>query len=175
MRQTILLVILIIAISSLARSQTSVKNIAYGQHDNGSAFARCTGEHLSLNRAGDDAGAGQRAVIFAFTNTSSSPCTLSGYPEFVMLNKAGRPLRGAHVGRNSSEPPQVVRLAPGGKAWFEITFSACGVGGTGRCPVAAKVRVTAPGTRRAFVLREQLDPYRGRVDVSPVQSSQPGE
>lgn len=175
MRQAILLVTLIIALSSLAGSQTSVKNNGYSQHDNGSALSRCTGEHLSLKRVADDAGAGQRAVIFAFTNTSSSPCTLSGYPGFMMLNKVGLPLRGTHISRNG-EPAQVVRLEPGGKAWFEITYSACGVGGTGvRCPTSAKVRITAPGTKRAFVLREQIDPYRGRVGVTPVQSQQPGE
>jgi hypothetical protein len=175
MRQAILLATLIIVSSSMARSQTSIKNIGYSQDNDSSASIRCTGEHLSLKRVGDDAGAGQRAVIFAFTNTSSSPCTLSGHPGFVMLNKAGLPLRGTHVSKDG-EPVQAVRLAPGGKAWFEITYSACGVGGTGvRCPTSAKVRITAPGTRRAFVLREQLDPYRGRVEVTSVQSQQPGE
>ena len=174
MRRAILLATLIIAGSSLARSQTGFKNIVDSQNDKSSAATRCTGEHLSLRRVGDDAGAGQRAVIFAFTNTASSPCTLSGHPGFVMLNKAGLPLRGAHVSKDGDEA-QVVRLAPGGKAWFEITFSACGVGGTGvRCPVSTKVRITAPGTRRAFVLRERLEPFRGRVGVSPVQSTQPG-
>jgi hypothetical protein len=172
MRRTILLMALIIAISPLARSQTSVKNSGYSQNDNSSAVTRCTGAQLSLKRVSDDAGAGQRGVLFAFTNTSSAPCTLSGYPGFVLLNRAGLPLRGAHVGHDAG-PAQVVKLSPGGKAWFEITYSACGVGGTGRCPVSAKVRITAPGTRRAFVLREQLDPYRGRVNVTPVQSEQP--
>jgi hypothetical protein len=175
MRQAILLATLIIAISSLASGQTSIKNIGYSQSGNSSASTRCAGAYLSLKRVGDDAGAGQRAVIFAFTNISSAPCTLSGYPGFVMLNKVGLPLRGTHVNKGS-EPAQVVRLAPGGRAWFEITYSACGVGGTGvRCPTSAKVRITAPGTRRAFVLRERLDPYRGRVEVTSVQSQQPGE
>jgi hypothetical protein len=176
MRQAILLATLIIAGSSVARSQTSFNHVGYGQDERKSSAARrCTGAYLSLRRVGDDAGAGQRAVIFAFTNTALSPCTLYGHPGFSMLNRAGQPLRGAHVGKNGEEA-QVVTLAPGGKAWFEITFSACGVGGTGvRCPTSAKVRITAPGTRRAFVLRERLEPYRGRVNVSPVQSTQPGE
>jgi hypothetical protein len=175
MRQTILWVTLIIASSSLSWSQAGVKNVGYDQRYNRSASARCTGADLSLNRVSDDAGAGQRGVVFAFTNISSSSCTLSGYPAFIMLNKAGLPLRGAHVSKDAG-PAQVVTLAPGGKAWFSITYSACGVGGAGvRCPMSAKVRITAPGTRRAFVLREQLDPYRGRIYVTPVESKNPGE
>jgi hypothetical protein len=174
MRQTILLVILIIAGSSLTLGQTSVKSLDR-QRDDNSISAHCTGAHLSLNRVADDAGAGQRGVIFAFTNTSSKPCTLSGYPRFTMLNKAGRPLRGGHVDRDGGTV-ELVTLSPGGKAWFAITYSACGVGGTGvRCPVSAKFRIMAPGTRRPFILREQIDPYRGRVHVTPVQSQQPGE
>ena len=172
MRQIILLVTLIISNSSLIQSQTSVKNLGYGHHENSGASTRCTGAQLSLSRVADDVAAGQRGVTFAFTNTSSSPCTLSGSPGFVMLNKDGRPVRGAHVEKDAG-PAQVVKLLPGGKAWFMITYGACGAGGTGRCPTSAKVRITAPGTRRAFVLREQLDPYRGRVNVTSVQSEQP--
>lgn len=173
MRRTILLVTLLIVVPSLAQSQTSVKKIGYNQNESSRAYTRrCTGWQLSAKHVSDDAGAGQRGVIYGFTNTSSSPCTLSGYPGFVLLNRAGGRLRGIHIIR-TGEAAQVVTLAPGGKAQFEITYSACSVVGTPPCRVSVKVRITAPGTTRAFVLRERLDPFEGRINLSPVKSSTP--
>ena len=34
---------------------------------------------------------------YVFTNISSAPCTLSGFPTFVLLNKAGQIMRGVKV------------------------------------------------------------------------------
>jgi Protein of unknown function (DUF4232) len=173
MRKMILLIILIIVVPSLARSQTSFKNSVSSQNESSRAYTRrCMGWQLSVKHVADDAGAGQRAVTYAFTNTSSRPCTLSGYPGFVLLNRAGRRLRGVHIVR-TGDPAQVVTLAPGGNAWFNITYSSCSVGGTPPCLVSAKVRITAPGTTRHFVLPEKLDPFEGRINLSPVLSSQP--
>ena len=165
---------LIIASATLIPGQTKFTRT---QSNSGGVPAQCTGEGLSVKRVSDDAGLGNRAVNYAFTNTSTSPCVLNGYPGFVLLDRAGRPLRRAHIIKGEgtyflqAEPTQTVTLQPGGTAWFQIAFYACP--GRGSCPVSAKVRITAPGTKRAFVLNERIEPSAGKVHVTPVRSGLP--
>jgi hypothetical protein len=168
MRKFILLATLIIAIPSVAWSQT---NTGYS-HSNGLAAPRCTGAQLSARHESEDAGAGQRDITYAFTNNSSSPCMLSGYPGFVLLNHAGQRMPGQSITHNS-DPATVVTLAPHGKAFFTIHFSSCSSVGTPPCQISSRVLVTAPGSRRAFILREKLDPFQLSVGLSPVKNSAP--
>jgi hypothetical protein len=131
-----------------------------------------------VSRVSDDAGAGNRAVNFAFTNTSVSPCTLQGYPGFALLDRRGRRIRGVRVILSegtyfqSGKAQEDVTLEPGKTAWFQVAYNAI-QSSPRKCPVSAKVRITAPGTRRVFILREELDPCQGRVSVTPVRSGLP--
>lgn len=168
MRQIILLVTLIIAVPFVARSQT---NISYN-HNASMTAPRCIGAQLSARHESEDAGAGQRDVTYAFTNLSPSPCTLSGYPRFALLNHAGHLMSGQSITHNS-DPVTAVTLAPSGKAFFTIHYSSCSTVGTPPCRFSSRVRIKAPGTRRAFILREQLDPFQLSVDLSPIKSSAP--
>lgn len=143
-------------------------------------ISRCLANQLSVSRVSDDAGVGNRAVNFAFTNTSPTPCTLSGYPRFVALDRRGRPLRGVRVVQSDStyfmpeQPPQEVTLEPGKTAWFQIAYN--GMQDTPRkCPSSAKVKITAPGTTRVFVLREEITPCQHEVSVTPVRSGSPDQ
>ena len=168
MRRTIVLLTLVTALSSAARSQTKTVD----NHKESLAARRCVGAQLSVKHEADDAGVGQRDVTYSFKNKSSSPCTLSGYPSFALLNRRGRPLRGQTTSHNSDQVT-VVRLAPGGKAYFNIHYSACGTVGTPPCPTSYQVRIKAPHDARAFTLREKLDPFQLNVSLSPVQKSAP--
>lgn len=149
-------------------------------HIGGSPLAQCLGENLSVSRISEDAGVGNRAVNYAFTNTSSAPCTLKGYPGFALLDKRGRRMRGIQVGTSDAtyfqpeQAPQEVTLEPGKTAWFQVAYSA--VQSTPRkCPVSAKVKIIAPGTKRAFIIADQLDPCGGGVTVTPVRSGLPSD
>ena len=143
----------------------------------------CLAEQLSVRHISDDAAmGGARSVIFAFTNTSSAPCALSGYPRFELLTKSGRPVRGGRVTKAQSreeseqteQSPPVVTLAPGQRAWFQINYNSGGAGHLGKpCPVSPKVRITAPGTERGFVLREVIQACNYAVEVSAIQSGLP--
>lgn len=168
MRRTILSLALVIALPSLARSQT---NSGFN-HGGSRATHRCMGWQLSAKHETDDAGAGQRDVTYSFKNHSYSPCTLKGYPKFALLNRYGHLMQSQSVTHNS-DPVTVVTLAPGGKAFFNIHYSACSTVGTPPCRFSSKVRIKAPGTRRAFILRERLDPFQLSVDLSPVKASAP--
>jgi hypothetical protein len=168
MRRTIVLLTLIIAVSSLARSQTTIRD----NHSESIATHRCIGSQLSVKHESDDAGVGQRDVTYSFKNRSSSPCMLSGFPSFVLLNRRGQRIHGQSTSHNG-EPVTVVRLAPGGKAYFNIHYSACGTVGTPPCRTSYNVRIKAPHDTRSFILREELDPFQLSVDLSPVKSSAP--
>jgi hypothetical protein len=118
---------------------------------------------------------GVRTTGYAFTNTSSSPCTLKGYPRFEVLNKSGRLVRGGRaangltrMGDDAKTPPRLVTVEPGKTATFLVYFNAGGAGYLGKpCPTYRKVKITAPGTTRGFVLREDLQ-LCGELEVSPV-------
>jgi len=123
---------------------------------------------------------GQRMIEYAFKNKSSSPCTLIGYPHFELLDKSGtvRP-RGRAI--NSEQPPgdeakqmpRLVTIAPGKDAGFRVYYNSGGAGYVGKpCPLSRKVRITAPGTTRHFVLRDQIRSCRS-VEVSAVRSESP--
>lgn len=125
-----------------------------------SAPAQCGGDQLSLRQEGEDAAmGGLRSMKFVFTNTSSSPCTMKGYPRFELLTKSGRTARRGRavkgltrMGDDSKKPPQTVTIEPGKTAVFWIDYVARGAGATGKpCPTYRKFRIVAPGVRRAFV------------------------
>ena len=168
MRQTILLIALIVAVPSLARSQ---RNIGDSHHES-VAIQRCTGSQLSAKHESEDAGVGQRYITYSFKNHSSAPCKLSGYPGFVLLDRAGHRLHGQSVTHNP-EPATVVMLAPGRKAFFVVHYSACSTVGDPPCRYSSKVRIKAPHTNRTFILRERIDPFELSVDLSPIKSSVP--
>lgn len=162
----------ILALNALAR--TNAGTVPYA-HAGAGLPPQCLGENLSVRRVSDEAGVGNRAVNYAFTNTSSTTCTLKGYPGFALLGKRGRRMRGIQVGRSDAtyfmpeQAPQEVIMEPGKTAWFQVAYSV--VQSTPRkCPVSAKVEIIAPGTRRALIIADRLDPCGGGVMVTPVRS-----
>lgn len=115
-----------------------------------------------------------------FKNISISLCTLQGYPRFEVLNSAGRLVRGGRaadglkmLGDEAEAPPNSVTLRPGAEAAFLVYYNAGGAGRVRLCPTYGKVRITAPGTGRGFVLRESLRLCRD-LRVSPVGSPAAG-
>jgi hypothetical protein len=138
--------------------------------------ARCLENQLSVRHVSEDAAmGGVRTIDYIFKNTSSSPCTLSGYPRFEVLNRSGRVVRGGRAARgltrmgdDARTRPRLVTIEPGKAARFLVYYNAGGAGYMGKpCPIYRQVRITAPGTRRGFVLREELQ-LCGRLEVSPV-------
>ena len=136
----------------------------------------CRDQDLSVRHVTDDAAmGGQRTIEYAFKNKSSSPCTLIGYPHFELLDKSGmvRPRARAISsqqlpGDEAKQPPRLVTIPPGEDAGFRVYYNSGGAGYLGKpCPRSRKVRITAPGTTRHFVLRERLTSCR-EVQVSAV-------
>jgi hypothetical protein len=87
-----------------------------------------------------------------FTNTSSSACSLSGYPVVSMISRAGRQL-GSLAGRGLTTVAPLVVLAPGATAHTTLAYYSRKVtAGHGCGPVANayELRVYVAGQRRAM-------------------------
>lgn len=156
-----------------ASAQEGKQDFAHGES---LAVARCLDNQLSVSHVSEEAAmGGVRTTTYAFANTSSEPCALKGYPRFEALSNSGRPVRGGRaangltmMGDEFQKPPQEVTIEPGKRAMFLIYYNAGGAGHLGKpCPTYRKVRITAPGSKRAFVLREDMQ-LCGRLQVSPV-------
>lgn len=147
-----------------------------------SAPAQCRVNQLSLRNTGEVISMGSmRFIEFILTNTSSSPCTLEGYPRFEFLNKYGRPAPGGLAANGDtfqslySVPPRlvvtVVAIEPGKKAKFLVNYLARYDEDREKpCPIYRKARITAPGVKRVFI--EKFRRYGievcSELKVSPV-------
>src|SRR6266404_2735867 len=152
LRRALLLLTLFIALPCIAHSQTA---------------SPCTGSQLSVrDEHGDNAAGGQRGEYYSFKNNAPSPCTLKRSPGFVLLDRAGRRIPGQKITHND-DPGTDVTLAPGGKAFFTIEYRSCsfarGAGVREPCVTSAKVRIEAPGTKRAFICAAVLMPRSFRL------------
>lgn len=171
----------IFALSALFAHHARAQEKQALTQDKRSAPAQCADNQLSLRNYGEVVSMGTtRSIDFIFTNTSSSPCTLQGYPRFQFLNKYGRPARGGLAANGVtfqslySMPPQLgtmVTIEPGKKAKFVINYHARYDEDREKpCPAYRKARVTAPGMKRVFVQRfrwHAIEVCSG-LEVSPV-------
>ncbi len=164
------------AVSMLFLHDASAQGKQDFTHGKNLAAGRCQENQLEVRHVSEDAAmGGVRTIDYAFTNTSSSPCTLKGHPRFEVLNKSGRLVRGGRaangltmMGDEARRPPRMVTIEPGKTATFLVYYNAGGAGYMGKpCPIYRRVRITAPGTKRGVVLREELQ-LCGRLEVSPV-------
>jgi len=139
----------------------------------------CRGADLSVRYVtNDSAMGGHNLRDYAFRNNSASTCTLTGYPRFELLNNAGKPLpRGRAInstklpGDETTGPPEEITLESGKEALFRVYYNSGGAGYTGKpCPKSRKVRITAPGTTQAFILKEEITSCQS-VQVSPIRKS----
>ena len=145
---------------------------------NGSAQPRarkCVREDLKIKEGETDAAmGGVRETPYIFTNISSSACTLDGYPALELVNQKGVVARRA-TKQKSDEPTVAVTLDPGKSAWFNLNYNSGGAGHMGKpCPTYPKLKIVAPGTTRAFVLRSDVSSCpRTDLQVSSIQSGAP--
>ncbi len=131
---------------------TSARHTSPARHaQSGTPECAASGLHISIDSAGAPAAAtrvspGMRRLTVRFpvdfTNVSSAPCTLRGYPEVSAYRGAGTQV-GNVAGLDTSMSARLIVLAPGATAHAAVVDSVS----SGRCrPVAATgLRVIAPG------------------------------
>jgi len=125
---------------------------------------------------------GKRYQKFIFTNMSDQPCTLRGFPTFVVLNKAGQALANGKAKYSNEYPnglaesdrkPVAVTLEPGKTAWFQIYYNdGMALDHKGPYPKAYKFLITAPKGDKAFVTRTDIQPCCG-ITVGSIRGDEP--
>jgi hypothetical protein len=135
------------------------------------ADPRCTIHELSLAPPVSDGAMGSIGLRFTFTNTSSAPCSLFGYPGLARLNSA-RQVMPTTVVRGTSvvvpaEPEKTVVLASGGHASFLAGYSDV-PSSPGPCPSSAYLEVTPPNAYDHLTVPLSADVCRKTITVSPV-------
>ena len=158
-----------LVIGSAATSQT-------GPHLSiASNLKNCQTSQLSVRHVDGAAALGHTGESYAFTNISSSPCTLYGYPGFVPLDAHGQPLAGVKVTRSESNymhqaQPHQLTLTPGAQASFVMVYRHARIDGYGHsCPESAKVEITPPNATGHFSLPEHLT-LCGTIFLTPVEA-----
>lgn len=135
---------------------------------------RCHTADLALHSGQISAGAGNRFAPLFFSNTSTAPCTLYGFPGLQMLDAQGNALpTNARWGGGqlANQPgPTTVTLQPGASAEFMIHWEVIPVGNETSCPTSAKLEVTPPNAYNFLVIPMSMHACGGgTIDVSAVQ------
>jgi hypothetical protein len=99
-----------------SESATGSESPAPGESTPGGAGNRCAAGQLAVSVEAGDSGAGQLGVNLVFGNTSSSPCTMRGYPGVsFMTGDAGQQVNDP-ARRAAGATVATVTLAAGGSA-----------------------------------------------------------
>ncbi len=166
---------------SLAACATSATATATTSAPASPAISTCTGAtdlHLRIPDTRGHKTAGITYYTLDFTNTSSSMCSLSGFPFVSMISRAGRQL-GSPAGRARMTVVPLVRLAPGATAHTTLAYYGGKVSGTSGCgPVATafELRAYVAGQKRALYAALGLHScsHSGRVYLLITQSFRAG-
>ncbi len=166
---------------SLAACATSATATATTSAPASPAISTCTGAtdlHLRIPDTRGHKTAGITYYTLDFTNTSSSTCSLSGFPFVSMISRAGRQL-GSPASRARMTVVPLVRLAPGATAHTTLAYYGGKVSGTSGCgPVATafELRAYVAGQKRALYAALGLHScsHSGRVYLLITQSFRAG-
>jgi hypothetical protein len=119
---------------------------------------KCSSQNLSLS-LGKIVGSTAKPQYYrylALTNTSSTTCTIGGYPGVSLLNQQGTQLGEPAVQTESwHSPVQTLKVAPGQPVYALITFLNGEAGGC--LGPAANLRVYPPGETQALTVADSED------------------
>jgi hypothetical protein len=141
------------------------------------ATTTCQPSQLRVALYGTEGAAGTNEVTFSLANSSTTVCTMYGYPGMQLLNAggAGVPtvvLRGGGLSFENVAATNV-SLAPGQVAYFNLGYNDV-ITGTTTCSTATQVEITPPNDFSFVVVpvTPQIDACNGgTLHVSPVFAS----
>ena len=146
----------------------------------GLALCQPSSLQVTVNASQVGGAAGSTYLPVDFTNTSSSPCGLYGYPgmSFVTAGDGTGSQIGAAAQQNPSFGKVPVRLAAGGAAhaWLQVTEAGNYPSATCQPVTAHWLRVYAPGETQALYVSRAFDACASAstplLTVMPVRSGQ---
>jgi Protein of unknown function (DUF4232) len=117
-----------------------------------SAAGACVMPHLRISLTNTGALAGQAGGYLKFTNDSSTPCRISGWPAVTGLTATGQATSLRHLQSSMfgawhyTAPPPAVTLQPGDSAYAIVAADDKPAGSDTRCPAPyVRLRVSPPG------------------------------
>lgn len=134
----------------------------------------CQPNQLTLTIHSSQGAAGHIGQQAQFTNHSNSACTLYGFPGAQMLDAQHNPMTTHALWETSAymfsnQFKQTVHLAPGGSAYFAVTWSDVPSGSATSCPVSAYLAVTPPNDFSVLTVADQIGACDGNLEISPVE------
>jgi uncharacterized protein DUF4232 len=148
-----------------------------GSVSTGTAAVTCAaaGLKVALNTAAAGVAAGTFYVPLEFTNTTSRPCQLSGFPAVALATGMTGQQIGPQAAVDRSVKSAAVLLAPGATAhaWLQVTDA--GSYPASKChPVtAAGMRVEAPGAQSASYVAHRLPACKAALAGSQILTVHP--
>ena len=134
----------------------------------------CATAHLSLSDLGGQGAAGHSIITYQFTNTSSTPCTLTGYPGVSILNAQSQIVQHPATrvpGPGTTTPIPVTTITMAGGSHAVFVLSSTDTVPNPDCPTpyyGTKLRVYPPGNTQPLQL-----PFTGAfcdLVIGPVHS-----
>lgn len=143
-------------------------------HDTAQATAAvaCATQQLDIRLSNEQGAAGSRLADITFTNTSSTPCTLKGFPGVSAVTNDDGTQLGPAAERESGQGTTTVTLAPGRSARAGLKMTNIGVLDPASCqPQAADgLRVYPPGeTASAFIRISGFEGCAGDANYLSIQ------
>lgn len=140
----------------------------------GVASVNCQPNQLTFSVKSAVAAAGHIGQMGKFTNSSSATCTLYGFPGAVMLDAQHQPMTTHALWQTSAymysnQMKQLVTLAPGGSAYFAVTWSDVTVGAATTCPTSSYLSVTPPNDFSVLTIADQITSCDSNLTISPVE------
>ncbi|MGH9129874.1 MAG: DUF4232 domain-containing protein [Acidimicrobiales bacterium] len=134
-----------------------------------SGLRRCAVSQLGVSSTNGQQALDNAGLVYVLRNTSSTSCTLEGYPGLALVSTAGkttdlsatREPGGGYL--FPTVPEQLVTVAPGKSASFWVEFTAQS------CVTSGKVEITPPDDHAHLTVpNDHILPCASHFEVSPV-------
>jgi len=131
----------------------------------------CTTKSLAISVGQSQGAAGTIYVPIVFQNTSSTPCTMGGFPGVAGTGVAGQQTSQA---RRTSATPRTITVAPGSSASALVSATDVPSGTATTCSNFSGLLVTPPNDVNSQALTVQIPDCSG-LSVSPVVPGTSGQ
>ena len=140
----------------------------------GAASDNCQPSQLTFTIHSSGGAAGHIGQMGQFTNSSGATCTLYGFPGAVMLDAQHLPMTSHALWQTSAymysnQMKTLVTLAPGGSAYFAVTWSDVTTGSATTCPASSYLSVTPPNDFSVLTVADQINACDSNLVISPVE------
>lgn len=132
----------------------------------------CTPNQLRAMPVAGLAPTGTSYFLVVLENVSRSRCTLEGYPNLKMLDRAGKSIasrishRAPPVGKNSKEVT-LITIKPGWQGLFALSYPNSTDYPRASCPVSDRVAIRIPNMKESVVIKWRIRPYGGKLEATP--------